>query len=190
MGIQSSPGAETEEGDVLVPVYVVGFILGGLLCFAIARRVSNRPIKIAFQIIGVVAGPIFFLVVAIFTSQEREKTYVMDWLTGKPAAEYYTQIYKADVDPPNPEAIVMLKRNIGNNRVCFSSLKSKELAHYIESLPTHTVKVKYTVIYDFYQIRTFRLENVGDFPHDYMRMGIGGSGLTGSPNAFEPCFPW
>jgi hypothetical protein len=100
------------------------------------------------------------------------------------------QIYKADVDPPNPEAIVMLKRNIGNNRVCFSSLKSKEVAHYVESLPTHTVKVKYTVIYDFYQIRTFRLENVGDFPHDYMRMGIGSSGLTGSPNAFEPCFSW
>jgi hypothetical protein len=66
---------------VLIPVYIVGFILGGLLCFAIARRVSNRPIKIAFQIIGVVAGPIFFLVVAIFTSQEREKTYEMEWLT-------------------------------------------------------------------------------------------------------------
>ena len=52
----------------------------------------------------------------------------------------------------------MLKRNIGSNRVCFSSLKSKELAHYVESVPTHTVKAQYTVIYDFYQIRTFRLE--------------------------------
>jgi hypothetical protein len=175
---------------VLIPVYIVGFILGGLLCFAIAQRVSCRPVKTCLRIIGVVAGPIFFLVVAIFTSQEREKTYEMEWLTGKPAAEYYMQIYKADVDPPNQEAIVMLKRNIGNNRMCFSSLKSKELAHYVESLPTRTVKVKYTVIYDFYQIRTFRLESVGDFPHDYMRMGIGGSGLTSSPNAFEPCFPW
>jgi hypothetical protein len=117
----------------------VGFILGGLLCFAIAQRVPNRAVKLSFQIIGVIAGPIFFLVVAIFSSQEREKTYVMEWLTGKPAAQCYMQIYKDDVD--HPEAIVILKRNIGNNRVCFSSLKSKELAHYVESLPTHTVKV-------------------------------------------------
>jgi len=72
---------------LLIPFYVVGFILGGLLCFAIAQRVSNRPVKISFQIIGVVAGPVFFLVVAIFSSQEREKTYVMEWLTGKPAAQ-------------------------------------------------------------------------------------------------------
>jgi hypothetical protein len=168
----------------------VGFILGGLLCFAIAQRVSNRPVKISFQIIGVVAGPVFFLVVAIFSSQDREKTYVMEWLTEKPAAQYYMQIYKDDVDPPDPETIVILKRNIGNNRVCFSSLKSKELAHYVENLPTHTVKVQYTIIYDFYQICTFRLESVGDFPHDNMRMGIGGSGLTDSPYVYEPCFPW
>ncbi len=175
---------------MLIPFYVVGFILGGLLCFAIAQRVPNRAVKLSFQIIGVIAGPIFFLVVAIFSSQEREKTYVMERLTGKPAAQYYMQIYKDDADPPDPETIVILKRNIGNNRVCFSSLKSKELAHYVESLPTHTVKVQYTVIYDFYQIRTFRLESVGDFPHDNMRMGIGGSGLTDSPYVYEPCFPW
>ena len=156
--------AGTEEGDVLIPVYIVGFILGGLLCFAIAQRVSNPQLRICLRTIGVLAGPIFFLIVAIFSSQEREKTYEMGWLTGKPAAEYYTQIYKADVDPPNPEAIVMLKRSIGNNRMCFSSLKSKELAFYLESLPAHTVKVQYTVINDFYRIRTFRLEGVGGLP--------------------------
>jgi hypothetical protein len=182
--------AETEEGDVLIPVYIVGFILGGLLCFAIAQRVPNRAVKLSFQIIGVAAGPLFFLVVAIFSSQERKKAYEMEWLTGKPAAEFYMQVYKDHVDPPDRETIVILRRNIGNNRVCFSSLQSKELAHYVESLPTHTVKVQYTVIYDFYQIRTFRLESVGDFPHDNMRMGIGVSGLTDSPYVYKPCFPW
>jgi hypothetical protein len=64
---------KVEESCVLIPVYIVGFILGGLLCFAIAQRVSNRPVKICLRTIGVVAGPIFFLVVAIFSSQEREK---------------------------------------------------------------------------------------------------------------------
>ena len=174
---------------MLIPVYIVGFILGGLLCFAIAQRVPYRPLKICLRTVGVVAGPIFFLVVAIFSSQEREKTYEMEWLTGKSAEEYYMQIYRGQGDPPDPETIVMLRRNIGNNRVCFSDLNSKELAHYLESLPTHTVKVKYTVIYDFYQFRTFRFESVGDFPQDRnMRSGIGG--LTDPPYIFEPCFPW
>lgn len=114
---------------MLIPFYVLGFILGGLLCFAIAQRVPNRAVKLSFQIIGVIAGPIFFLVVAIFSSQEREKTYVMEWLTGKPAAQYYMQIYRDDVDPPDPETIVILKRNIGNNRACFSELpRSRESA--------------------------------------------------------------
>jgi hypothetical protein len=66
---------EAEEDDVLIPVYIVGFIFGGLLCFAIAQRVPDRPVKVCLRTIGVVAGPVFFLVVAIFSSQEREKTY-------------------------------------------------------------------------------------------------------------------
>jgi hypothetical protein len=181
---------EPEEGDLLIPVYIVGFILGGLLCFAIAQRVSNRPVKIAFQIVGVAAGPLFFLVVATFSSQERKKTYEMEWLTGKPAAEFYLQVYKDHVDAPDPETIVILRRNTANNRVCYSSLESKELAHYVESLSTHTVKVQYTVIYDFYRFRTFRLESVGDFPHGKMTMGSGGGGLTDPPHVYEPCFPW
>lgn len=113
----------------------------------------------------------------------------MEWLTGKPAAEFYMQVYRGHVDPPDPEAIVILKRNIGNNRVCFSSTESKELAHYVESQPTRTVQVQYTVIYDFYQFRTFRLESVGDF-HGKMIMGSGGGGLTDPPHLYEPCFPW
>jgi hypothetical protein len=69
-------------------------------------------------------------------------------------------------------------------------LHSKELAHYLEGLPTHTVKVKYTVIYDFYEFRSFRLESVGDFPHDQMKMGSGGGGLTDPLYVYEPCFLW
>ncbi len=186
--------AEAEEGDVLVPVYIVGFILGGLLCFAIAQRVPNRPVKISLRTIGVVAGPVFFLVVAIFSSQEREKTYEMEWITGKPATEYYSHVYHEV--PQDPEAVVMLKRDIGNNRVCFSGLHSKGLAHYLESLPTHSVKVQYAVTYDFYQLRGIRLESVGDFGHDpatAVQMGSGDAGLRGPLNVYEPwepCFPW
>jgi hypothetical protein len=184
---------------LLIPVYIVGFILGGLLCFAIAQRVPYRPVKICLRTIGVLAGPIFFLVVAVFSSQEREKAYEMEWLTGKPAAEYCMQIYKGHVDPPDPETIVMLRRNIGNNRVCFESLHSKELAHYLESLPTHRVKVTYRVIYDFYQLRAIGPQTVGDFgdnPGVNMKkmwtgdVGLRGPGPLNVYESWEPCFPW
>ena len=79
----------------------MGFILGGLVCFAIAQRVSNRRIKIGIQTLGVAAGPIFFMVVVIFSSQEREKTYEMEWLTAASAAAYYVQVYKQQ-HPPDP----------------------------------------------------------------------------------------
>lgn len=182
---------------MLIPFYVVGFILGGLLCFAIAQRVSYRPVKICLRTIGVIAGPLFFLVVAIFSSQEREKTYQMEWLTGKPAAEYYIHIHD-HVDSPDPETIVMLRRNIGNNRVCFDSLHSKELAHYLESLPAHSVKVTYTVTYDFYRFRTIGPMNVGDFgqnPGTKMKLWSGDVGLRGPGplnvyESWESCFPW
>lgn len=55
--------------------------------------------------------------------------------------------------------------------------KEKKVSVY-ERLSTHAVKVKYTVIYDFHRFRTFRLESVGDFPHDRLKMGSGGAGLT------------
>jgi hypothetical protein len=180
---------------VLIPVYVVGFIFGGLLCFAIAQRVSNRPLRISLQTIGVVAGPVFFLVVAIFSSQERKKTYEMEWLTGKPAAEYYVHVY-GHAYPPDPEAVVMLRREIGNDRVCFSSLNSKTLARYLETLPTHSIKVQYAATYDFYQLRGVRLESVGDFGRDpttAKQMGMGDVGLRAHLNvygSFKPCFPW
>jgi len=87
----------------------VGFIFGGLVCFAIAQHVSNRRVKIGIQTLGVAAGPIFFIVVIIFSSQERQKTYEMEWLTGARAEAYYIQVYKHE-QPPGPGAVVILKR--------------------------------------------------------------------------------
>lgn len=187
-----------EESDVLIPVYIVGFILGGLLCFAIAQRVSYRPVKICLRTIGVLAGPVFFLVVAIFSSQEREKTYEMEWLTGKPAAEYYLQLDRDRVDPSDPETIVMLRRNIGNNRVCFDTLRSKDLARYLESLPTDRVAVTYTVTYDFYRLRAIGPKSVGDFGRNSDAkiklwsgdVGLRGPGPLNAYESWEPCFAW
>ncbi len=169
-----------EGGNLLIPVYIVGFIIGGLVCFAIAQHVSNRRVRIAIQMLGVAAGPVFFIVVAIFSSQQREKTYETEWLTEKPAAEYYIHEYRHEhfnggEQAPDPEGFIILKRKIDHDRECLSSFHSTEIAHYLEGLPTHTVIVRYTAIYDFYQLRTYGLESIGDFGKDPATKGkLGG----------------
>jgi hypothetical protein len=74
---------EADEGDMLIPVYIVGFILVGLLCFAFAQRVPYRPVRICLRTVAIIAGPVFFLSVAIFSGWVREKTYEEDWLIGR-----------------------------------------------------------------------------------------------------------
>ena len=159
--------------------------MGGLVCFAIAQHVSNRRIKIGIQTLGVAAGPSFFMVVVIFSSQEREKTYEMEWLTGASAAAYYVQVYKQQHPPDPGTSVVILKRNIGQNRVCFSILNDEQLSEYLENLPTHTVKVKYKVTYDFYRLRGYYGEGIGDFA------GITPASVIDSASSTsEPCFPY
>ena len=60
-----------EWSEMLIPVYIVGFILGGLVLFAIAQRVNNRSAKISLKIIGSLAGPVFFLAMILFSGWER-----------------------------------------------------------------------------------------------------------------------
>ncbi len=59
---------------MLIPIYVIGFIFGGLILFATAQQIRNRKAKISLRAIGVLAGPVFFTVVAIFSGWKREKT--------------------------------------------------------------------------------------------------------------------
>jgi hypothetical protein len=51
---------------MLIPVYIVGFIFGGLFLFAISQRIAHRGTQIVLRVIAVFAGPVFFLVVSVF----------------------------------------------------------------------------------------------------------------------------
>ena len=186
---------------MLIPVYIVGFILGGLVLFAIAQRIPNRTAKIWLRALGILAGPLFFLAVAIFSSWERERTYDMEWLIGGPAVEYLAfkkyDSYANDFPAVNPatrkhEDLVVLKRNIGNNRVCYSGFTSDALAHYLEGLPAGHVKVRYRLIYDFYLPRTYAVESIGDFGHPEggIEDGLIVDGKRDFPNAMRSCFSW
>src|SRR5256885_8005330 len=186
---------------MLIPVYIVGFILGGLVLFAIAQRIPNRIAKTCLRATGILAGPVFFLVMAIFSSWERERTYEMEWLIGGPAVEYLGikkyDNYTNNFPLTNPvarkqEVLVVLKRNIGNNRECYSGFASDALEHYLEGLPSSRVKVRYRLIYDFYLPRSYMLESIGDFgrPQGGIEDGLIVDGKRDFRNAMRSCFSW
>ena len=185
---------------MLIPVYIVGFILAGLVLFAIAQRIPNRTAKTWLRAIAILTGPVFFLAVAIFSSWERERTYEMEWLIGRPAAEYlgsdkYDDRSASNFPVTNPvkkqEDLVVLKRNIGNNRECYDAFASDALAHYLESLPAGRVRVRYRLIYDFYLPRTYMIESIGEFGR-LQGSGIGMivGGKRDFQGAMNSCFSW
>ena len=112
---------------MLIPVYIVGFILGGLFLFAIAQRTPNRTARKWLRAIGILSGPIFFLAVAIFSGWERERTYEMQWLTGARAGEYLGFDKYGTYVRPKQEDLVVLKRKIGEDLECYDSFASGAL---------------------------------------------------------------
>jgi hypothetical protein len=178
---------------MLIPVYIVGFILGGLFLFAISQRLSHRGTQIVLRVIAVFSGPVFFLVVFSFSGWEVKKSYEMEWLRGQLALDY-----AGDHNPPENDVndFIVVKRRVEDEHDCFDAFRSKELAHYLEGLPKPTVKVEYRVIYDFYQPRTWMIENIGDFGHDpasrtELFRAMSGSGeKSGSNPRTVSCFSW
>ena len=167
---------------MLIPIYIVGFIFGGIFLFAIAERIPDRRARTSLRVIGLVAGPVFFIIVAVFSGWKREKTYEVEWLTGKPAAKYL--IDKSTMRDDSD--VVALRRYAGNDE-CYEVLISRELADYLNMLPGHTVQVQYEVTYDFFVMRTYQIKDIGDFESRYPNRPLwrgGGSNI----GAF--CFPW
>lgn len=166
---------------MLIPIYIIGFVLGGLVLFAVARRIPNRNAKIWLQTIGVLAGPVFFLSAAIFTGLVRKRTYEVEWLTGNLAAKY---LYpgKKSTKQDNRD-VVVLRRVVGKDE-CYEAMISQELADYLRGLPTHTVQVQYTVTYDFFQFRTYSINRIGDLGYH----PNGSSWIAGGDNIGGDCF--
>jgi hypothetical protein len=180
-----------EQGDMLIPVYIVGFIFGGIFLLAVAQRVPHKGTRKSLRAVATFSGPLFFIVVFSFSGWEREKAYEMEWITGRSTEEYLghdKSLAKTQDD------LVVLKRSIRNDNECYDGFDSGLLARYLESLPTHGVKVRYKVTYDFYEPRTYRIESIGDFGHDPSTHEIGIGMLVGGErvfhNSLESCLPW
>jgi hypothetical protein len=178
---------------MLIPVYIVGFIFGGLFLFAISQRIAHRGTQIVLRVIAVFAGPVFFLVVFSFSGWERKRTYEMEWLRGQRALDY-----AGDRNSPENDVndFIVVRRSVEYDHDCFDAFRSKELAHYLEGLSKQTVKVEYRVTYDFYQPRSWMIENIGDFGHDSVsrtelfRAMSGGGEKSGSNPRTVSCFSW
>jgi hypothetical protein len=167
---------------MLIPVYVLGFIFGGVVLFALARRVHNRKAKIALRTIGVLAGPIFFLTVAAFSGWVRERTYEVEWLTGDSAVKY---LEPGKESTRQNRDVVVLRRLVGGYD-CYNVFISQELADYLEGLPTHTVQVQYIVTYDFFQWRTYTIKRIGNLSYH----PDGSSWITAGEHQGRACLPW
>ena len=168
---------------MLIPIYVIGFILGGLILFAIAQQIRNRKAKISVRAIGVLAGPVFFAVIAIFSGWKREKTYEVEWLTGNPAGEY---LVSGKTTMQENKNVVVLRRYVRTGQQCYNVFISEKLANYVENLPTHTVQVHYTVVYDFFKMRTYYIRSIGEFEYH----PDGTAWKTAGDNLEESCFAW
>ena len=77
-----------EQGGMLIPVYIVGFIFGGIFLFAVAQRVPHKGTRKGLRAVAIFSGPLFFFVVFSFSGWEREKAYEMEWITGTSTEEY------------------------------------------------------------------------------------------------------
>ena len=168
---------------MLIPVYIIGFIFGGLVLFAVAQRIPNRNAKIWLQTIGVFAGPVFFVSVAIFSGWVRERIYKVEWLTGNPATKY---LYPGNKSTTQDDSDVVVLRRFVDKQECYEVMISQELADYLRGLSAHTVQVQYTVTYDFLQFRTYTINKIGSL--DYKPNGP--SWITGGTNIGGACFPW
>lgn len=166
---------------MLIPVYIIGFVLGALVLFAVAERIPNRNAKIWLRTIGILAGPVFFLSAAIFTGRVRERTFEVEWLTGNPAAKYLNP-GKKSTRQDNMD-VVVLRRFVGKDE-CYETMISQELADYLRGLPTHTVQVHYAFTYDFFQVRTYSIERIGDLVYH----PNGSSWITGADHEGGACF--
>jgi hypothetical protein len=171
-----------KKGEMLISVYIIGFVFGGLVLFAVAQRIPNRKAKIWLKTIGVLAGPIFFLSVVVFSGWVRERTYEVEWLTGNSAAKYLDPGKKSTRQDRD---VVVLRRFVGGND-CYEAFISQELADYFGGLPTHTIQVQYTVTYDFFQFRTYTVKRIGNLSYH----PNGSSWITGGNNIGRACFPW
>ena len=172
-----------EIGAVLYPIYIIGFIFGALVLFAIAERIPNRSAKIWIRAIGGLAGPVFFLSVAIFSGWVRERTCEVEWVAGNPAAKYLLPGMKS-TRRDNMD-VVVLRRFVGKDE-CYEVMISQELADYLQGLPTHTVRVQYVVTYDFFRFRTYSINRIGDLGYH----PNGSSWQSGGNNIGGACFPW
>ncbi len=131
----------------------------------------------------------------------------MTWLIGRPAAEYdvygrsttvqelpkeYLDKLLADdiqhMGIKDYEDFVVIKWDVSAGRECFESFVSSKLARYLERLQTQSVKVRYRVIYDFYQPRSYDIESIGGL--GWMSLAGRDSGISIFHIPPESCFPY
>ena len=174
----------------LIPFYLAGLILAGGFLVLASRRVPNRAVSACVRWIGIALTPAFLLAVLVFTGRQQQRTYQMEWMTGKPAQQYLTAGLP---QRGNREFPVVLKRTSGRNHDCFEAFDSKILMAYLEARPGRVVLVGYSITYDLFRPRNVQIQRVGEFgpTSDVLRQDQRETGERSGPGSERvSCFGW
>ena len=174
----------------LIPFYLAGSILAGALLVLVSRNVRNRALATWIRRLGITVTPALVLVFFVFTGWQRQRTYEMEPLLGRPALEYLMAGAPREL---NREFPVVLKRVSGQNHDCFEALDSKSLTDYLKAHPARPVRVTYTITYDFFRPRNIQIQNVAEFGpvSDVMLHDVRETGERSGPDSERvPCFGW
>ncbi len=142
--------------------------------------------RLPARTITVIAIVVIVALWFVFIGREKTKTYQMDWLTGRDAAEY--------MDYQGTDRftdLVVIKISLPGGQECFDSFQSSKVVDYLHGLQSKTVSVRYRIVYDFYKVRGYNLESIGDFraPGLLNIPSRSGVRMQGSGSS-EPCFTW
>jgi hypothetical protein len=174
----------------LIPFYLAGSILAGALLVLVSRNVRNKAVGTWIRWAAIMVTPALVLVFFVFTGWQRQRTYEMDPLMGRPALGYLTAGAPQEM---NREFAVVLRRVSGQNHECFEAFDSKSLTHYLNAHAAQPVRVMYTITYDFFRPRNIQIQSVAEFgpASDVVLRDVRETGeRNGLDSNRVPCFRW
>jgi hypothetical protein len=151
----------------LVPFWIAGTILFVLLVAAVAYQSKSRvAIAIASLVFMTAAG--FWAAFPFVTGAKRIVTHDMQWSYREPAAEY-----------PGADHILLTFADYPGHHI---GIYSKDLADYLERLPSNDVQVTFEVVLDFGSTRGFSELQIGELRQWDSQFSYAGSdGSSASP---------
>jgi len=145
-------------------------IAGTILVLARTVAKGSRTTATSLVTLAFVPSNAFWIAFALFTGVKREMAFDMGWSYGENSSSY-----------PDADHIVLRFKSYPNQVV---GIYSRNLGKYLETLPSHDVRVIFEVTLDFGKTRGFHEIQIGE-----VRSWDSVGGYAGADGFSEPS-PW